>query len=147
MTENKKRIFHWHEVNSISMASGQKATLVGNLKICNLAALISRIWSLTVHGVTQCNLLTWLHWSGAKESHFERKVPDQHLRETEDFILILCSDYNLHHFLVTTGQQGPGLTTAVGRAPPHDSGHDDSAGGIVSPDSRPLVEKAQRARG
>lgn len=66
----QKRIFHWHEVNNISMASGQKATLVGNLKICNLAALISRIWSLTVHGVTQCNLLTWLHWSGAKESHF-----------------------------------------------------------------------------
>lgn len=106
MTENKKRIFHWHEVNNISMASGQKATLVGNLKICNLAALISRIWSLTVHGVTQCNLLTWLHWSGAKESHFEREVHDQHLRETEDFILILCSDYNLHHFLVTTGQRG-----------------------------------------
>lgn len=104
--EEKKRIFHWHEVNNISMASGQKASLVGNLKICNLAALISRIWSLTVHGVTLCNLLTWLHWSAVKESHFERKVPDQHLRETEDFILILCSDYNLHHFLVTTGQRG-----------------------------------------
>lgn len=43
MTQNKKRIFHWQEVTTISMASGQKATHVANLKICNLAALISRI--------------------------------------------------------------------------------------------------------
>lgn len=53
-------------IKGIKSSHGKEsgATLVFNLKICNLVALISRILSLTVQGVIQCNLLTYVCSAG-----------------------------------------------------------------------------------
>lgn len=101
-----------------------------NLKICNLVALISRILSLTVHGVTQCNLLTYVCSAVEirKKSHF---VGSPHLTGK------LNIDY---HTLLTMSVLFI-LTTAVSCTSPHDSGHNYSSCGLISSDSRSLNEK------